>query len=69
MSDNPFADLQAHEAYMDRLLSRLPCCDRCGEPIQQDKAVYYNNQWICAECEHDFWDDIREDFLEDVTDD
>lgn len=26
----------------------------------------YNDQWICRECETEFWLDIREDFLKDV---
>lgn len=31
-----------------------------------ETAVYYNDQWICRECETEFWLDIREDFLKDV---
>ena len=57
---------EAHDAEQERRLAKLPVCDRCGEHIQQEKAIYYNDQWCCEECEWDFWKDIRSDFLEDV---
>lgn len=69
-TDDPIRDYEAYEREQSAELDSLPCCDRCGEPIQQERAVYYNDQWICEDCEADFWDDIREDFLEPVeTDD
>ena len=58
----------AHDAEQERKLEQLQICDCCGEPIQQEKAVYYNDQWCCEECESDFWSNIREDFLEKVVD-
>lgn len=54
---------EQYEAEQERKLARLPKCDKCGEPIQQERAVYYNDQWICEYCEEDFWREIREDFL------
>lgn len=57
----------SHDAEQERQLQKLPICDKCKNPIQQEKAVYYNDQWICEECESDFWNDIREDFLESVV--
>jgi len=53
-----------HDAEQEEQLKKLPVCDRCGEPIQQEKAVYYNDQWVCEDCEDEFWQSIREDFLE-----
>ena len=58
---------ERYDAEQERQLQKLPICDKCKNPIQQEKAVYYNDQWICEECESDFWNDIREDFLESVV--
>lgn len=57
-----------HDSEQQAKLEQLPVCSKCREPIQQEKAVYYNDQWICADCEADFWLDIRSDFLENVID-
>ena len=58
---------ERYDAEREAQLQRLPICEKCKNPIQQEKAVYYNDQWICEECESDFWKDIREDFLESVV--
>ena len=55
-----------HDAEQEKRLERLPVCEYCGEPIQQEKAIYYNDQWCCKEHEWDLWQDIREDFLENT---
>lgn len=65
-SDNPVKDFERFDSIQADELSKLPICNCCGEPIQQDKAIYYNDQWVCRECESDFWMDIRDDFLESV---
>lgn len=57
---------EQHDNEQEKQLEKLPVCDKCKLPIQQEKAIYYNDQWICEECESDFWDEIREDFLEVV---
>ena len=66
-SDNPVHDAERYAAEQEKKLMKLPVCECCGEPIQQEKAVYYNDQWCCEECETDFWKDIRSDFLESVN--
>jgi len=68
-TNDPVADFERYDAAQEKKLERLPVCECCGEPIQQEKAVYYNSQWICEGCEFDFWHDIREDFLESVDSD
>lgn len=55
---------EAHDRKKEKMLEDLPICEICGEPIQQEKAVYYNDQWCCRDCEEEFWREIREDFLE-----
>lgn len=67
ITSDPVKDYERYAAEQERELQKLPVCECCGEPIQQEKAVYYNDQWICKDCEIDFWKDIRTDFLETVT--
>lgn len=67
-TDDPISDFLRHDAEQEEKLAKLPVCDKCKNPIQQEKAVYYNDTWICEECESEFWQDIREDFLERVAD-
>lgn len=63
-TDNPVMDAERYMQEQDERLEKLPTCECCGEPIQQEKAIYYNDQWCCEDCEPDFWNCIREDFLE-----
>lgn len=65
-TDDPVADFARYDAEQEKALQKLPICECCGNPIQQEKAIYYNDQWCCEDCEFDFWHDIREDFLESV---
>lgn len=65
-TNDPVSDFHRHDAEQERRLSELPVCDKCKLPIQQEKAIYYNDQWICENCESEFWEEIREDFLEVV---
>lgn len=63
-TDEPTADADRYLAEQDRRLDKLPICELCRQPIQQEKAVYYEGQWCCEDCESDFFYNIREDFLE-----
>lgn len=47
-------------------LKDLPRCECCGEPITTERAFYHHDLWYCLDCELEFWDAIREDFLESV---
>lgn len=67
-TNDPLSDFHRYDSDREDALSKLPVCDKCRCAIQQEKAVYYNSQWICEDCEHDFWYEIREDFLERVED-
>lgn len=49
-SSSPVADAEDYGIASERELNRLPACSDCGEPIQQDKAVYWRGEWICDEC-------------------
>lgn len=34
-------------------MKSLPKCEICGEPIQQEMAVYIDGVYYCDECLHD----------------
>lgn len=67
-TDDPVSDFERWDAEQERKLESLPVCCICDEPIQQEKAVYYNDEWCCEDCEDEFWQNIREDFLENTDD-
>lgn len=67
MTDNPMHDFDVWDSQMAKKEAMLPVCSCCGEPIHQEKAAYYSDQWICEDCEEDFWQDIRSDFMEWVN--
>ena len=33
-----------------RMLERLPKCDQCEQPIQQEMAVRISGKWYCDSC-------------------
>ena len=40
----------AHEWEMERRLARLPVCDCCGEPIQDEFFYEFDFKKICPSC-------------------
>ena len=48
---------ELHDAEQARSLAKLPVCDCCKHPIQQESAVRINGNWYCDGC----LDDMRED--------
>ena len=40
----------AHEQEMERRLARLPVCDCCGEPIQDEFFYEIDCEKICPSC-------------------
>lgn len=63
-TDDPIADYERYIEAQEQKLEMLPKCSCCDEPIQQEKAVCHEGKWWCEDCEMDFLDIIREDFLE-----
>ncbi len=49
-SDDPIADFNRHEAEQQKKLEQLPVCVDCGEPIQQETAVFLGGEWYCDSC-------------------
>lgn len=68
MSENPIADAREKDMSDEEWLKTLPICHCCKNPIQQTEAVYYNDMWVCEDCESSLWTCIRHDYLVDITD-
>lgn len=47
---DPYDDFLNHEAQAEEWLSRLPVCDICGEPIQDDYYYRLGGEIICEHC-------------------
>lgn len=58
-TDNPVADFMKHDARQQALLDRLPKCENCGHPIQQDTVAFIGGCFYCDDC-------IRNDLRVDV---
>lgn len=59
---------EAHDNEKERRLARRPICCICKEHIQEEKMISYNGKCCCPldECEWEFWQIMREDFMEDT---
>lgn len=41
---------EIHEANRERALAKLPVCDNCERPIQDEHYYYINGENICEAC-------------------
>lgn len=57
---------EQHDAEQEQQLRRLPVCIYCKHPIQQEKAVCVDGCWVCEDCEDKAWEQIRNEFLEEI---
>lgn len=58
---DPIDDFERWDDEQSRMLERLPKCERCGEPIQQESAVRIDNDYYCDECLAEMREWIGED--------
>ena len=60
-SDDPGRDFDRWDRAQAKLLERLPVCECCGDPIQQDDAVRIGGAWYCDDCIDDMREPIEEE--------
>ena len=41
---------EAHDRRQSYLIQKLPRCERCGNAIQQERAVCIDGCWYCDDC-------------------
>lgn len=64
-SDDPVRDFDRYDAYQAQLETRLPVCERCGKPINDDRYFEINNELLCEKCMDDEYGRSTEDWLND----
>ena len=52
---------EAHEREKERQLERLPVCEVCGNPIQDEHLFLINDEFVCTDC-------LIRDFRKDTDD-
>lgn len=51
---------RAHEREREKALERLPKCDECDKPIQEETCFQFNGELVCEKClreNHRVWTD------------
>lgn len=62
-SDDPARDFARHDADQARALEKLPVCEYCWQPIQDEEFYQLNGVCICESCMADF-KKRTEDYIE-----
>lgn len=50
ITDDPIRDAEAWITEQDKALAKLPRCDYCGEPIQDDYYFDIQGDRVCQHC-------------------
>ena len=67
-TDDPVKDYERYDAQRCAELERLPVCDECGNPIQDEEYYEFDGTLICEECLIDNHRKRVDDYLERVFD-
>lgn len=54
---------EAHDRKQQKRVRRLPVCDYCNEPIQEDSFFEINDEFICEDCLEKFFRKVVDDYL------
>ena len=52
-TDDPIRDFDRWDREQAQRLAKLPKCSICGEPIDQDRALELDGEFICDSCIED----------------
>ncbi len=64
-TDDPLRDFDRYDAAMAAREAKLPCCERCGKPINDDFYYEIGNEILCENCMKDEYQRSTDDFLND----
>jgi formylmethanofuran dehydrogenase subunit E len=65
ITDDPVSDFYRYDALMADREAKLPHCEKCGEPIDDDIYFEIDNEILCEKCMHDRYARSTEDWLND----
>ena len=64
LTDDPVADFNRHDREQAKRLEKLPVCEICCEPIQDEHLYLINDEFVCPKClEREFRKDV-DDYVE-----
>lgn len=64
-SDDPVRDFDRYDMAMAQREAKLPVCDKCHKPINDDFFFYVEGTIYCEKCMHDEYAQSTEDWLND----
>ena len=64
-SDDPHKDFDRYDTYLAQQEAKLPSCDKCGKPINDDMYFEIGCEILCESCMHDEYGRSTEDYLRD----
>lgn len=65
MMDRVLYDLYRHERDQQKELDRLPKCDYCGQPIQENHFYIIEDEKFCKHCMKEQFQVRTSDYTED----
>ena len=65
ITDDPIRDFDRYDALMADREAKLPQCEDCGEPINDDLYYEVDGEFLCEKCMHDRYARSTEDWLSD----
>ena len=65
MSGDPLRDADMYDMERQKELDKLPKCDICGEPIQDDFLYDLDGTLVCDECLKTEYRKPVDDYIED----
>ena len=64
-TDNPKRDAAMYDMERQKELDKLPKCDICGEPIQDEDLYDLDGTLVCEECLNREYKKPVDDYIED----
>lgn len=61
-SDDPIADFERYDEDVQIRLDKLPKCEECHNPIQDEEAYYINGCWICEDCMSSYKREVQPEY-------
>ena len=63
-TDDPVADFERYDAQRQRELDKLPKCEHCGEPIQDETLVDFDGTLYHCDCFSDNFVKYTDDYTQ-----
>ena len=57
ISDNPHVDFDRWDSACEKKRAKLPTCECCREPIQDEELFDFDDELVCSYCVSDYIDE------------